>query len=309
MELRQLGPDGPAVTCIGYGTNMLGRPVDAARANDAERTTERYYVSMVHAALDAGINLFDCANSYQDGRSEELLGLALAGRRDEAVIATKCGSRSRDFSAAAIQRECEEGLRRLRTDRIDLLQLHNPPMSDIETGDWAAGFDALISAGKVRLRGISVGAPHEGVWLMERGLVDALQVNFNIFRAEACEEMLPMAAAKGVAVLVKIPMARGLLTGKYGSHTQFAEGDWHAQGFVGEPDAMLGRIDELNALADEEGMPLSELALRWVTGHEGVTVAIPGAKCVEHIRANGAAGHRGPLPDSVRAAVESIAHG
>ncbi len=308
MELRRLGPDGLAVTCIGYGTNMLGRPFDAARPNDAERTTESYYVSMVHAALDVGINLFDTANIYQDGRSEELLGLALEGRRDEAVIATKCGSRSRDFSAAAIQRECEDSLRRLRTDRIDLLMLHNPPLDDVERGDWAAGFDALISAGKVRVRGISVGAPHEGVRLMERGLVDVLQVNFNIFRVEACEEMLPMAAEKGVAVLVKIPMARGLLTGKYGSDTQFADGDWHAQGFVGEPDAMLRRIDDLDALADEEGMPLSELALRWVVGHEGVTAAIPGAKCVEHIRANAAAGHRGVLSDSIRAAAESIAH-
>jgi aryl-alcohol dehydrogenase-like predicted oxidoreductase len=305
MQHRPLGSTGIEVSAIGYGTNMLGRQPSADRPGDEERTTEDYYVGMVHAALDAGVTLFDTANSYQDGRSEELLGKALEGRRAEAVIATKCGSRSRDFSPEAIVREAQESLERLRTDCLDVLQLHNPSFEDIRSLDWVRGLEALRQSGRIRSGGISVGNPDQGVWLVERDLVDVIQVNFNIFRPEAREHLLPLALDRGVGVLVKIPMARGLLTGKYGSASIFPEGDWHRQGFVGEPGEMLAAIDRLDDLARSEDMELQELALRWVLSEEGVSAAIPGAKSIEHVRSNAAVGDKGALPGGMWGTVEA----
>jgi aryl-alcohol dehydrogenase-like predicted oxidoreductase len=304
MEYRPLGSTGIEVSAIGYGTNMLGRRPSPDRPGDEERTTEDYYVGMVRAALDAGVTLLDTANSYQEGRSEALLGKALAERRSDVVLATKCGSRSRDFSPEGIVREAEESLERLQTDSLDLLQLHNPPFAEIESLNWVRGLETLRQAGRIRCAGISVGNPDEGVWLVQRGLVDVIQVNFNVFRPEPRERLLPLAYDRGVGVLVKIPMARGLLTGKYGSESAFPEGDWHRQGFVGEPREMLAAIDRLKALAQGEGMQLHELALRWILCEEGVSAAIPGAKSVENVIANARGGDRGPLPADLWRRVE-----
>ncbi len=309
MHCRPFGRTGATVSCVSYGTNMLGRPASADRPGDEECTTEAYYVRMVLAALDEGVNLFDTANVYQDGRSEELLGKALKDRRADVIIGTKCGSQSRNFAADAIVKEAEESLRRLQTDRIDLLQLHNPSLEDLKEKDWQDGFDALERAGKVRWRGVSVRAPADGIWLIERDLVDAVQVNFNVFRADARDDLLPLAAEAGVAVLTKIPLARGLLSGKYGSASRFPEGDWHRHGFVGEPEEMLGKIDRLKDLAQARGGSLAELALRWVVRHEGVSAAIPGAKRVEHVRDNARAGAAGPLSEELYRTVEEIVRG
>ena len=308
MEHRDFGRTGLSVSCVSYGTNMLGRRPPADRPGERERTTDDYYVSMVHAALDEGVNLFDTANSYQDGRSEELLGRALEGRRDDALIATKCGSRSRDFSAAGIRRELGESLRRLRTDRVDVLQLHSPSLEELAAApDWLEGMEALKAEGKLRVIGVSVRTPADGVWLLAHTPVAALQVGFNIFMPGARDELLTLAAEKGAGVLARVPLARGLLSGKYGSDSSFPEGDWHRHGFVGEPEEMLHRIDHLNSLADEAEMTTAQLALRWVLCHPGVSAAIPGAKRVEHVRENAEAGSAGPLAEELYDRVELIA--
>jgi aryl-alcohol dehydrogenase-like predicted oxidoreductase len=286
---------------------MLGRPPSADRPDDDACTSEDYYIGMVHAALEVGVDLIDTANSYQDGRSETLVGKALLGRRDSALIATKCGSRNRDFSADGICREAEASLQRLQTDRIDLLQLHNPSSEDMTSLDWLRGFARLRAEGSIRFAGISVGSPDQGVWLAERGLVDAVQVNFNVFRPEARDALLPLARERQMAVIVKIPLARGLLSGKYGSATRFPDGDWHRQGFVGNEAEMLDRIDRLKEIARAAGVTMPQLALGWVLSHDGVSVAIPGAKRVEHVRDNAAAGELGGLPEPVFAEVERAA--
>ncbi|MHC4479631.1 MAG: aldo/keto reductase [Planctomycetota bacterium] len=309
MNYRPLGRTGLSVSAVSYGTNMLGRRPDPERPGDAECTTEDYFVRMAHVALEEGVNLFDTANCYQDGRSEELLGKALKEHGADAFIATKVGAISRDFSAEGIRRETEDCLRRLQSGCIDLLQLHNPSADDLKTAGWREGLDSLREAGKARCCGVSVSTVGDGLYLMERGLVDALQVNFNIFRSAPREEMLPMAAERGVGVLTKIPLARGLLSGKYGSASRFAEGDWHRQGFVGKPEAMLAAIDRLKELAEAEGISLAQLALRWVLSHEGVSAAIPGAKRIEHLRDNARAGRAGPLPPPLYEAVEEVAAG
>jgi aryl-alcohol dehydrogenase-like predicted oxidoreductase len=306
MQHRDFGRSGIRVSCIGYGTNMLGRKPSKERSDDDECTTEQYYERMVQAALDEGIDLVDTADCYQEGRSEQLLGKALSGTDASVLVATKCGAISRDFSAEGIRRDAEACLHRLQTGRIDLLQLHNPSFDELKDKDWSAGFDSLQREGKVRFRGVSVGTPEEGVWLVERDLVDAVQVNFNIFRPEARDRLLPLAVERGVAVLTKIPLARGLLSGKYGSETCFPEGDWHRQGFVGDSANMLEKVDRLKELAQTEGTSLARLALRWVLCHEGVSAAIPGAKRIEHVRDNANAGTEGPLSDEVYGAVEQI---
>jgi aryl-alcohol dehydrogenase-like predicted oxidoreductase len=285
---------------------MLGRMPEEGRPGDPERATDRYYVRMVHAALDEGINLFDTANCYQEGRSEQLLGKALSKRGSGAIVATKCGAMGRDFSAQGVIREAEESLGRLQRDCIDVLQLHNPSFDDLKAASWQDGFDRLARAGKIRFRGVSISALEEGIWLLEQDLVDVLQVNFNIFRPEAREQLLPMAAEKGVAVLTKIPLARGLLSGRYGSSAQLAKGDWHRQGLVGDAEHMLAAIDGLNEVARGEGVSLAQLALRWVLYHDGISAAIPGAKSVEHIQDNARAGADGPLSEELYEAVENL---
>jgi aryl-alcohol dehydrogenase-like predicted oxidoreductase len=293
MRYRSLGNSGLVVSVAGLGGNNFGRRLDV----DATR-------AVVDAALDAGITLLDTAESYGAGRSEEFLGEALAGRRDQVVLATKFGHRGADmgYGAAAgakggrgyIMRAVEQSLRRLRTDYIDLYQIHTPdPATPIEETLTALG--DLVAQGKVRYLGHSnfagwqlaeaAGAARE---LAATGFVSA-QNHWSLLERGIQAEVVPAALHYGLGVLPYYPLANGLLTGKVRRGLPPPEGSRLAD----RPDYITGdKLDRTEKLADwaqQHGVTLLDVAVGGLAAQPGCSSVIAGATSPEQVKANAAA--------------------
>jgi aryl-alcohol dehydrogenase-like predicted oxidoreductase len=312
MRYRSLGNSGLVVSVAGLGGNNFGRRLDV----DATRT-------VVDAALDAGITLLDTAESYGAGRSEEFLGEALAGRRDQVVLATKFGHRGADmgYGAAAgakggrgyIMRAVEQSLRRLRTDYIDLYQIHTPdPATPIEETLTALG--DLVAQGKVRYLGHSnfagwqlaeaAGAARE---LGTTGFVSA-QNHWSLLERGIQAEVVPAALHYGLGVLPYYPLANGLLTGKVRRGLPPPEGSRLA----GRPDHITGdKLDRVEKLADwaqQHGVTLLDVAVGGLAAQPGCSSVIAGATSPEQVKANAAAASWVPSADEL-ADLDRIAPG
>jgi aryl-alcohol dehydrogenase-like predicted oxidoreductase len=302
MEYRTLGKTGLGVSEIGFGGWGIG--------GDWGATDERESLRALEAALDAGVTFFDTARGYGDGRSEELIGTAVAGRRDRVVIATKIPPRTGrwpvlprepladTFPAAWIVECTEKSLHALRTDYLDVQQLHawTPPY--LRQPEWHEALAKLKAQGKVRAFGVSANDwdPDGPVELVRSGLIDSVQVIFNIFEQRPAERLLPAALANGVGVIVRLPFEEGLLTGKLGPDHRFGEGDWRSEWLT--PDRLreaARRVDGLRPLLGDEARMLPELALKFCLSHPAVSTVIPGMRSVEHVRRNCAASDRRPL--------------
>ena len=303
MRYRSLGNSGLVVSVAGLGGNNFGRRLDV----DATR-------AVVDAALDAGITLLDTAESYGAGRSEEFLGDALAGRRDQVVLATKFGHRSADmgYGAAAgakggrgyIIRAVERSLRRLRTDYIDLYQIHTPdPATPIEETLSALG--DLVAQGKVRYLGHSnfagwqlanaAGAARE---LGTAGFVSA-QNHWSLLERGIEAEVVPAALHYGLGVLPYYPLANGLLTGKVRRGLPPPEGSRLA----GRPGYITGdKLDRAEKLADwaqQHGVTLLDVAVGGLAAQPGCSSVIAGATSPEQVKANAAAASWVPSADEL----------
>ena len=303
MRYRSLGNSGLVVSVAGLGGNNFGRRLDV----DATR-------AVVDAALDAGITLLDTAESYGAGRSEEFLGDALAGRRDQVVLATKFGHRSADmgYGAAAgakggrgyIIRAVERSLRRLRTDYIDLYQIHTPdPTTPIEETLSALG--DLVAQGKVRYLGHSnfagwqlaeaAGASRE---LGTTGFVSA-QNHWSLLERGIQAEVVPAALHYGLGVLPYYPLANGLLTGKVRRGLAPPEGSRLAD----RPDYITGdKLDRVEKLADwaqQHGLTLLDVAVGGLAAQPGCSSVIAGATSPEQVKANAAAAGWVPSADEL----------
>jgi aryl-alcohol dehydrogenase-like predicted oxidoreductase len=303
MRYRSLGNSGLVVSVAGLGGNNFGRRLDV----DATR-------AVVDAALDAGITLLDTAESYGAGRSEEFLGEALAGRRDQVVLATKFGHRGADmgYGAAAgakggrgyIMRAVEGSLRRLRTDYIDLYQIHTPdPATPIEETLTALG--DLVAQGKVRYLGHSnfagwqlaeaAGAARE---LGTTGFVSA-QNHWSLLERGIQAEVVPAALHYGLGVLPYYPLANGLLTGKVRRGLPPPEGSRLA----GRPDYITGdKLDRVEKLADwaqQHGVTLLDVAVGGLAAQPGCSSVIAGATSPEQVKANAAAASWIPSADEL----------
>jgi aryl-alcohol dehydrogenase-like predicted oxidoreductase len=296
MEFRRLGESGLTISVVGLGTNNLGMKLDAEQSR-----------LVVHAALDAGITLFDTADSY--GASEERLGEALAGRRDDVVLATKFGADVRrrgndngeDWGARGsrryLVRAVESSLRRLRTDWIDLYQLHRPdPATPIE--ETLSVLDDLVHAGKVRYLGSSNFTGWQvadAEWTARtRGyqrFVSA-QNQYNWLERGVEEDLMPALRQYGIGLLPYYPLASGLLTGKYrrgeppptGSRIQA----WGQQAAL--TDATFDVLESLEAFAAERGIGLLDVAIGGLAAQPAVASVIAGATTPEQVKANFAAG-------------------
>lgn len=278
MHYRQLGKTGLKVSEISIGCNRLGE----ADQPDA------HWVNLVHKAIDLGINLFDTSESYLWGRSEEMLGQAI-GNNTSVLIATKVSrireTGVRDFSAARIVKQAEDSLRRLRRDRIDIFQLHSPHLTDMQQYDWAEGMARLKEQGKIRLAGVSINDAPSGQWLLEQGLVDTLQVPYNMIEFETGKIVFPLAEQHGVGILVRIPMAQGILTGKFRPGEAVAEG--HRAHLAGQRmESLIELAEKFKPLAEKWGMPLARIALRYAISPTGVSAAIPGARTPQQLADN-----------------------
>jgi aryl-alcohol dehydrogenase-like predicted oxidoreductase len=280
---------------IGLGCNNLGRPGTATESPGGTQ-------AVVDAALDAGITFFDVADVYGSprGRSEELLGKALAGRRDRAVIATKFGMDMRgdngpDFGARTsrryVHRALESSLRRLSTDWIDLYQLHRPdPGTPLE--ETLAALDELVTAGKIRYVGhcnLAGWQVADAAWTAVHRNVAApvsAQNHYSLLEREAEREVLPACRRFDVSMLPYFPLANGLLTGKY-RRGRPAPADTRLAG----RDTLLAaapwdRIEALRSFADERGITMATLAIGWLAAQPAVGSVIAGATTVDQVRAN-----------------------
>jgi aryl-alcohol dehydrogenase-like predicted oxidoreductase len=286
MKRRQLGSSGPQISVIGYGA------WEAGGADWGPNDSEQAVIAAMHAALEAGIDWIDTAEVYGRGVSEAIVGRAVAGRRDEVLIATKVAPtpEGTGFRPEQVREACEASLARLGTDRIDLYQLHWPDETGVPIEDtWGAVAD-LVEAGKVRFCGVS----NFDRGQIERCLairhVDSLQPEFSLLATEE-RELIRWCGGAGVGVISYSPLGAGLLTGAIAPGTVFT--DWRAEatdGFLAEPERSLAAVDRLRPIAERLGISLAQLALAWNIAQPGVTAAIAGSRNSEHVRTNAAAG-------------------
>jgi aryl-alcohol dehydrogenase-like predicted oxidoreductase len=296
MLYRRLGRTGMRVGEIGFGSWGIGGgwgPRDDAEALRALRR-----------ALELGVNFFDTALGYGNGRSEQLIGEAVAGQREKVIIATKIPPKtgrwpvlpqepvSETFPAEWIVQCTEKSLRNLRSDYIDVQQLHawTPPYA--EQLEWHEALSRLKEQGKIRAFGISANDwdPYGPVVAVREGLVDTVQVIYNIFEQRPAEQLLPAALENDIGIIVRVPFEEGLLTGTIGPDHRFAEGDWRASWLTPERLAEAARrVERLKAFLNEDRPTLPILALKFCLSHPAVSTVIAGMRRVQHVEANCAA--------------------
>jgi aryl-alcohol dehydrogenase-like predicted oxidoreductase len=312
VEYRRLGKTGRTVSAIGFGAWAIGG--SWGEVDDATS------LRALHAAADAGVTLYDTADVYGDGHSEQLIGRFLGERRGESLfVATKMGRRVPLDLAAYTPEAFREWIDRSRdnlgVERLDLIQLHCLPTDSYYHPEIFAALDDLVTQGAIASYGVSVERVEEALKAIEFPGVASVQIIYNIVRQRPAEHFLAEAARRDVGVLTRVPLASGLLTGKLSKDTVFDESDHrrfnrHGEAFdVGETfagvdyETGLAVVEELRSLVPA-GATMAQMALRWILMAEGVTAAIPGAKTPDQARANAAASDLAPLPP---AAMERIA--
>ncbi|WP_447979368.1 aldo/keto reductase [Candidatus Nitrospira bockiana] len=288
MEYRTLGNTGLDVSVIGLGTWVMGGWLWGG-AEDRES------IGTIRRALELGVNLIDTAPIYGHGRSEEIVGRAIAesGRRDAVLLATKVGiewnveqARAwRNSSRKRIEQEVEDSLRRLRTDRIDLYQVHWPdPETPLkETMDTLAD---LRRAGKIRFIGVSNFSEAQMAECLAVGPIHVVQPPYNLFERQIEAHVLPFCRRHGIATLVYGPLCRGLLSGKYRGTETFSKGDVRGMDPKFKDDRFknyLACVDRLRAIANRRNKTVGQLAVRWCLDRPGVTVALCGARRPDQI--------------------------
>lgn len=315
MRSRQFGRTPFAVSEIGFGAWAIGGAWGDVSEQDAK--------GAVHAALDAGMTFIDTADVYGDGRSERIIRDVLKERGGtRPMVATKAGRRLPKQVVEGYTRENLEGwidrsLANLGVDALDLVQLHCPPWELYYRPDIFGILEALVEKGKIRHYGVSVEKVEEGLKAIEYPNVVSVQIIYNIFRQRPAELFFREARAKNVAVIVRVPLSSGMLTGKMTAKTAFAADDHRAfnrhgeafdmgETFSGVPyDVGLEAVELIRPLVPG-GATMAQFALRWILMQEAVTVIIPGAKNRVQAEDNAAASRLAPLPADVMAEVRKI---
>lgn len=305
MRTRSIPRAHLEVSEIGLGTWQYG--------GDWGTVTDDQARAVLHAALDAGVTFLDTADVYGDGRSERLVGSVVAerGDTDRVTIATKVGRRADPHVASAYTPDAMRGwvarsLEYLAVERLDLLQLHCPPPEVYADDEVFATLDHLVAEGQVAAYGVSVETCDEALSAIARPGVVSIQIILNAFRRKPLEEVLPAAQRAGVGIIARVPLASGLLTGRYDLDTTFPSDDhrnFNRQGqafdvggtFAGVPfEVGVAAAREVSALAGPDRTP-AQLALRWILDHDAVTTVIPGASSVEQVEGNVAASELPPV--------------
>lgn len=314
MEYRELGRTGWQVSAVSFGAWAIGGSWGSVRDNESLAALER--------ALDLGVNFFDTADVYGDGRSERLLA-ELRRRTNETIyIATKAGRRLDPHLAQGYNREnltafVERSLSNLEVEALDLLQLHCPPTEVYYRPEVFAALDDLMAQGKIRHYGVSVETVEQALKAIEYPNVQSVQIIFNMFRHRPSELLFERAQAREVGILARVPLASGMLTGKLEPETEFATDDHRAFNRDGESfdrgetfsgvdyDVGLRAVEELKASCPE-GMSMVQFALRWILMFEAVSCAIPGAKRAAQAEENVAAADLPPLSPETMDRVRSV---
>ncbi|WP_031521951.1 aldo/keto reductase [Streptomyces sp. NRRL F-5123] len=314
MEQRVLGRTGRPVSVVGLGTWQLGADWGDVKEADA--------LAVLDAAVESGVTFFDTADVYGDGRSEQLIGRYLKERPDAGIfVATKMGRRldqlPENYSLANFRAWNDRSRANLGVDTLDLVQLHCPPTAVYTSDALYDALDTLVEEQRIAAYAVSVETCDEALAAIARPGVASVQIIFNPFRLKPLEKVLPAAAAAGVGIIARVPLASGLLSGKYTRETVFAADDHRAYNRHGEAfdqgetfsgvdyETGLEAAVEFAALAPEGATP-AQTALRWIVQQPGVTSVIPGARNVEQARANAAAAELPALPQPVLDGVREL---
>ncbi|MBV8570120.1 MAG: aldo/keto reductase [Acidobacteriaceae bacterium] len=314
MKYRSLGRTGWQVSEISFGAWAIG----GAWGGVDDRTS----LAALNKAIDLGVNFIDTADVYGDGRSERLLAQLKRDRKEQIIIATKAGRRLPAQTVAGYSREnlqawIDESLRNLQTDCLDLLQLHCPPTDVYYRPEVFAVLDDFVRAGKIRFYGVSVERVEEALKATEFPNVQTVQIIFNSFRLRPADGFFDQAKKRRVGILARVPLASGLLTGKFRPETSFASDDHrnfnrHGEAFdVGETfsgvdyETALAAVEELRRIVPH-GVSMAQFALRWILMFDAVTCAIPGGKRPQQVEENCKASDLPPLPPDAMKAVERV---
>ncbi len=314
MQQRPLGSTSRTVSAIGLGTWQLGADWGEVSEDDA--------LAVLAASADAGVILFDTADVYGDGRSEQLIGRFLAQRPGHDItVATKMGRRlaqePANYTPENFRAWTDRSRRNLGVDTLDLVQLHCPPSAVIDSDATYDALDELVADGAIAAYGVSVETCAQALAAIARPSVANVQIIVNPFRLKPLDEVLPRAADAGVAIFARVPLASGLLSGRYSAATTFAADDHRAYNRHGEAfdrgetfsgvDYATGlrAVRELSA-ALPAGVSLPAATLAWIASRPGVTSVIPGARTVAQAKVNAAAGAQGIDLSAFDAAVHDV---
>ncbi|MDO3695082.1 aldo/keto reductase [Wenyingzhuangia sp. chi5] len=305
MNIRTLGNKGFNVSEVGLGCWQIG-------ANWGNEIAKEEAFDILSKAVEKGITFFDTADVYGDGRSEELIGAFIKNCETKIRVATKFGRSAEVFpnhyTEEALRNHIDGSLKRLGVKTLDLIQLHCIPLDALKKGDIFNWLRTLQEEGKILHFGASVESVEEGLLCLEQEGIQSLQVIFNVFRQKLVKELLPQAKAKGVGIIVRLPLASGLLTGKFSKDTQFLESDHRnfnkdgeafnvGETFAGLPfEKGVELTEELKSICPDN-LSLTELSLRWILDHDAVTTIIPGASSSKHIEGNAKASSLSPLSE------------
>jgi aryl-alcohol dehydrogenase-like predicted oxidoreductase len=305
MRKRRFGKSGALVSEIGLGTWQLG----TKWGQEFNREEAR---KILETAYENGINLIDTADIYNDGNSEKAIGEFIRNKEGEFYIVTKCGRglplhTDEMYTPQAMEGFIDGSLRRLGVERLDMVLLHCPPTSVYRRDDLFAGMDKIRDKGKIANYGVSIEKVSEGIAAMEYGIA-AIEVIFNMFRLKPAEQLFQKAVEADVALLARVPLASGLLTGRYGKETTFGEKDHRSFNRNGEAfdkgetfsgvDYELGlrAVDELKLLFKTED--LIPYALRWILMFDAISSVIPGASKASQVVGNVTAASMPPLTEA-----------
>ncbi|MFD5276208.1 aldo/keto reductase [Pseudarthrobacter sp. NPDC058362] len=297
MEQRILGKTGRSVSVVGLGTWQLGADWGSVEPEQAQ--------AVLAASAEAGVRFFDTADVYGDGRSEQAIGTFLAQNPGlDITVATKMGRRAEqvpeNYTLANFRQWVDRSRKNLGTDTLDLVQLHCPPTPVYSSAEVYDALDTLVAEGAIRNYGVSVERTDEALEAIRHSGTASVQIILNAFRLKPLDEVLPAAKTAGVGIIARVPLASGLLTGKYAKDTAFAEDDhrnYNRTGSAFDVGETFSGVDYelgLKAVAEfeqlvPEGASMAQAAIAWVAAQDGVTTVIPGARNVEQAHANAAA--------------------
>ena len=319
MEQRILGRTQRPVSVVGLGCWQLGADWGDVADDDV--------LAVLDAALDSGVTFLDTADVYGDGRSERFVGQVLKQRADDGVfVATKMGRRASpheagEYTAENFRRWNDRSRENLGVDTLDLVQLHCPPSEVLSRDATYDALDEMVAEGRMAAYGVSVETVEEALTAIARPNVASIQIIFNIFRRKPLERVLPAAVEAGVGIIARVPLASGLLSGKYDEATEFAANDHRSfnrageafdvgETFAGVPyEVGVGAARRVSVVADRSALAdisTAQFALRWIIDQPGVTTVIPGASRPEQARSNAAAGDLPSVSDDAARALSDI---
>jgi aryl-alcohol dehydrogenase-like predicted oxidoreductase len=295
MELRTLGKTGIEVAAISIGTWQVGGKWGSSFDNANADT-------ILSKAIDSGINFIDTADVYSDGESEKAVGRIVKSRSEKIYVATKCGRQiqphvNEGYQPAVLRKYVEDSLKRLKLETIDLIQLHCPPTQVYYRPEIFELFDVLKQEGKIQNLGVSVEKVEEALKAIEYDNVTTVQIIFNMFRQRPAELFFSEAKKKNIGIIVRVPLASGLLTGKFSAQSSFTDGDhrqFNRNGEAFDKGETFSGIDYATGLAAVEALKeifpgqtnLAPIALKWILQFDAVSCIIPGASNIKQVDSN-----------------------